>query len=121
MNIAGFYSVNLVKYLVKVLNMNPANIKYKILTNTALKPGTFKSFAKLLANCYIGNLGVKYNKTNNETALNMWTAAISENLNISIDHYNDLYFIKEQKVERSYSGLWFQRPFYVHRTSLSTR
>ena len=57
--------------------MDSSNIKYKIITNKALKPDTFKCFleyifdnfkekeAKMLANCFIGYLGTKYNKTNN--------------------------------------------------------
>lgn len=85
------------KYLVKVLKTYPSNIKYKIITNRALRPDTFNNFeekqAKLLANNYIGMLGVKYKKTNNgftctdfETAINMWTGLLNENLNISVDH-----------------------------------
>ena len=73
---AGFYSSNLISYLVENLNMPLKQIKYKIITKRALKPDTFKSYikyifdkfpeneAKKLANSFIGDLGRKYNKTN---------------------------------------------------------
>ena len=71
---AGFYSSNLVRYLVEELHMSSSNIKYKIITKKALKPDTFSSFlknifeeypeseAKKLANSFIGELGRRYNK-----------------------------------------------------------
>ena len=74
---ASFYSSYLVKYLVQVLKMDRSNIKYKITTNKALKLDTFKTFIEyifynfeekqpeLLASCFMGHLGTKYNKTNN--------------------------------------------------------
>ena len=67
---AGFYSSNLISYLVDELNML-TTIKYKIVTKKTLKPETFREFieyvfdnfeegkAKKLANSYIGKLGRK--------------------------------------------------------------
>ena len=101
--VAGFYSSNSVKYLIHVLKINPSNIKYKIITIRALKPDTFKSFieyifdnfdhkqTKLLANSFIGNLGVRLMCRDYETAMN-----------ISIDNYNDLHLIKEQKNRKTF-------------------
>ena len=45
---AGFYSSQLVLYLVDYLNMPLTIIKYKIVTKTALKPDTFKDYIKFL-------------------------------------------------------------------------
>ena len=45
---AGFYSANLVGYLVEVLHMPIAQIKYKITTKRALKPDTFKGCIKFI-------------------------------------------------------------------------
>ena len=116
---AGFYSSNLVKYLIHVLKMKPSNIKYKLIIHRVLKPDTFKNFieyifdnfdqkeAKSMTNSLIVDLGTKYNKINHgftcrdyQTAMNIWTSGVAEKMNISIDNYNDLYLIREQKVER---------------------
>lgn len=65
---AGFYSSNLVSYLVDTLKMPISQIKYKITTKLALNPDTFKDFllyifknfpekeAKAMANSFIGEL-----------------------------------------------------------------
>ena len=45
---AGFYSSNLVSYLVDVLHMSTSQIKYKITTKKALKPDTFSKFMKYI-------------------------------------------------------------------------
>ena len=45
---AGFYSANLVGYLVEVLHMPITQIKYKITTKRALKPDTFKGYIKFI-------------------------------------------------------------------------
>ena len=45
---AGFYSSNLVSYLVDVLNMDVKKIKYKIVSKKALKPDTFKDYVKYI-------------------------------------------------------------------------
>ena len=119
---AGFYSSNLVSYLVGSLHMPTSQIKYKIITKRALKPDTFKGFiehifntfseseAKKLANSYIGELGRKYNKINHgftcteyETAMCCWTAAMSEKKNVTVDHHNGIYLIREQQVDRIFS------------------
>ena len=119
---AGFYSKNLVFYLVNTLKMPIKQIKYKITTKRTLKPDTFKSFmvylfskfpeaeAKRLANSFIGDLGRKYNRTNTgftcteyETAMCCWTRAMSENRNVTINNFNDIFLIKEQSCERIFS------------------
>ena len=119
---AGFYSSNLVSYLVDTLHMPLNQIKHKIITKRALKPDTFSEFfkyifdtlpekeAKKIANSFIGDLGRKYNKTNHgftctdyETATACWTAALSEGKNVTIDHHNGIYLIREQKVNRIFS------------------
>ncbi|XP_068689801.1 uncharacterized protein [Montipora foliosa] len=119
---AGFYSGDLVSYLVDELTMSEKQIKYKITTKKALKPDTFKPFikhifetfpeseAKRLANSFIGDLGRKYNKTNTgftcteyDTAMACWTQGIKDGRNIIIDSYNEIYLIKEQKCERLFT------------------
>ena len=50
----------------------------------------------MLANSFIGDLGTKYKKINHRfTCRDCETA-----MNISVHNYNDLYLIKEQKIER---------------------
>ncbi|XP_068684491.1 uncharacterized protein [Montipora foliosa] len=119
---AGFYSGDLVSYLVDELTMSEKQIKYKIVSNKALKPSTFKPFlkyvfetfpedkAKQLANSFIGNLGRKYNRINSgftcveyDTAMACWTQGIKDGRNIIIDSFNEIYLIKEQKCERMFS------------------
>ena len=119
---AGFYSSNLVSYLVNTLHMPLGQIKYKIVTKKALKPETFSEFfkyifdtlpegeAKKIANSFIGDLGRKYNKTNPgftcteyETAMACWTSAMAEGKNVTIDYHDGIYLIREQKVNRIFS------------------
>ena len=119
---AGFYSANLVSFLVEDLNMPTSQIKYKIITKKTLKPDTFKTFieyifdnlpeseATKMANSFIGNLGRKYNKTNYgftcteyDTAMACWTSAMTEKKNVTIDHHNEIYLIREQKIDRIFS------------------
>ncbi len=119
---AGFYSSNLVSYLVDTLHMPLSQIKHKIATKRALKPDTFSEFikyifdnlqeseAKRIANSFIGELGRKYNKTNHgftctdyETATACWTSAMAEGKNVTIDHHNRIYLIREQKIDRIFS------------------
>ena len=119
---AGFYSSNLILYLVNELRMPLSQIKYQIISKRALKPNTFTEYmkyvfdnfteteAKKLANSFIGELGRKYNKTNQgfcctdwETACSCWTAGVSEGKNVTVDHYKDIYLIREQLVERIFS------------------
>ena len=119
---AGFYSSNLISYLVDTLNMPIAQIKYKIVTKMALKPDTFSEFikyifdnlpeseAKKIANSFIGELGRRYNKTNHgfscteyNTAMCCWTSGIAEGKNVTVDHHDGIYLIREQKVERIFS------------------
>ena len=112
---AGFYSSNLVSNLVNELNMPTSQIKYKIVTKKALKPDTFSEFikyifdnlkeseAKKLANSFIGELGRKYNKTNQgftcteyETATACWTSAMAEGKNVTIDHHDGIFLIRAE-------------------------
>ena len=117
---AGFYSSNLISYLVdSSVHMPISQIKYKIITKKTLKPDTFKPLAeyifdnskeeeaKKIANSFIGELGRKYNKINQgftcteyDTAMCCWTSAMADNRNVTIDYYNDLFLIREQEVER---------------------
>ena len=97
-------------------------IKYKITTKKALKPDTFKYFmeylfnefpeaeAKRLANSFIGELGRKYSRTNTgftcteyETAMCCWTRAMAEGRNVTVDHFNDIYLVKEQNCGRIFT------------------
>ena len=119
---AGFYSSNLISYLVDELNMSTNQIKYKIVSKKALKPETFSEFfkyifdtlpvgeAKKIANSFIGDLGRKYNKTNHgftcteyETAMACWTSAMAEGKNVTIDYHDVIYLIREQNTERIFS------------------
>ena len=119
---AGFNSSNLISYLVETLHMPVSQIKYKIVTKRALKPDTFREFikyifdnlpeseAKKIANSFIGELGRKYNKTNHgftcteyETAMCCWTSGLAEGKTVTIDHYDGMYLIREQHIERIYS------------------
>ena len=119
---AGFYSSNLISYLVEVLHMPLSQIKHKIVTKRALKPDTFNEFikyifdnlqeseAKKIAHSFIGELGRKYNNTNHgftctdyETATACWTTAMAEGKNVTIDHHNGIYLIREEKIDRIFS------------------
>lgn len=119
---AGFYSKNLVSYLVEILNMPLSQIKHKIVTKRSLKPDTFNEYikyifnnfpegdAKKLANSFIGDLGRKYNRVNSgftctsyDTAMACWTSGLAEGKNVSIDTYNGTFLIKEQSCERVFS------------------
>ena len=92
--------------------MPTSQIKYKIVTKKALKPDTFSEFikyifgnlkeseAKKLANSFIGELGRKYNKTNQgftcteyETATACWTSVMAEGKNVTIDHHDGIFLI----------------------------
>ena len=119
---AGFYSSNLISYLVETLHMPVSQIKYKIVTKRALKPDTFREFlkyildnlpeseAKKIANRFIGELGRKYNKINHgfacteyDTAMCCWTSGLAEGKTVTIDHYNGMYLIREQNMDRIFS------------------
>ena len=99
--------------------MPTSNIKYRITTQKAPKPHTFRAFltyifiifpesqAKMLANSFIGELGRKYSRNDHgftcrdmDTAQCIWTSALAEGKNITIDNYKDLHLIREQTVER---------------------
>ena len=116
---AGFYSSNLVSYLVEQLSMPTKHIKYMITTKRARKPDTFSKFieflftnfsekqAKGLANSFIGCLGTNYSKLNqgftyndHDTAMCCWTSAMNEKRNITIDHCQDIYLAREQTCQR---------------------
>lgn len=119
---SGFYSKDLIIYLIDNFNMPKSQIKYKIVSKKALKPDTFKGYieymfnnfneqeAKLMTNAFIGNLGRKYSKINHgfissdiDTALCCWTSSLNERRNITISNYDDIYLIKETKIERLFS------------------
>ena len=108
--------------------MGVSSIKYKLITHEDLKASSNifwtilnRKQAKMSANSFIGNLGTKYKKINHrftcrdyETAMNIWTSGINKGMNISIDNYNDLYLIKEQKIER-----WLSETCSVNRFVVS--
>ena len=120
---AGFYSSNLVWYLVNELHMPSSNVKWKVTTKKALKPDIFRNFllyifkifpeaqAKLSrANSFIGELGRKYSRSDHgftckdiDTAQCIWTSCLTEGKNVTIDNYKDLFLIREQTVERIFS------------------
>ena len=94
-------------------------IKYKLLSNRALKPNTFSKFiryifdnfseneAKKMANSFIGDLGRKYNNINHgftstswETACCCWTSGMAEGKNMTIDKFNEMCLIREQQINR---------------------
>ena len=116
---AGFYCSNLISYLVDYLNMPLNQIKHKIITKKALKPDTFSEYIKYIfdtlpeiegkkiANSFIGNLGRKFNNINQgftctdyDTAMACWTSAMAEGKNVTVDHHNGIYLIREQKINR---------------------
>ena len=119
---AGFYNSNLISYLVDTLHMPLSQIKHKIVTKKALKPDTFSEFfkyifdtlpeceAKKMANSFIGDLGRRYNKTNHgftctdyDTAMCCWTSGLSEGKNVTVDHHDGIFMIREQNIERIFS------------------
>ena len=119
---AGFYSSNLISYLVDELNMPLRQIKYKIITKRALKPDTFSAFfkyifdtlpegeAKKIANSFIGDLGRKYNIINcgftcteYDTAMCRWTSGLAEGKNMTVDYHDGIFLIREKKIERIFS------------------
>lgn len=119
---AGFYSSNLIWYLVNDLHMSTSKIKYKIIAKQALEPKTFHNYlifrlktfaesqAKLLVNSFIGELGRKYSRTDHgftcrdmDIAQCIWTSDLAQGRNVTIDNYKDLYLSREQTVERIFS------------------
>ena len=97
--------------------MRYANLKYEIQINCSSRYlrghrfmlYIFKTFpeqtTKKMANSFIGDLGRKYDRTNYgftcqdlETAQNIWTQGLTDGKNITIDNFEDLYLIREQKI-----------------------
>ena len=134
---AGFYTSNLVYYLVDELFMSTKYINYQITTKKALKPDTFSEYvkfifdkfpeaeAKKLANSFIGELGRKYNRqnygftcTNYDTAMCCWTSAMAEKKNVTVEHYKDLFLIREQKVERIFKDTTSINRFVISQSIL---
>lgn len=108
--------------------MPARNVKWFIQSRKTLAHNTFKNFltellrllpesqAKLLANSYIGELGRKYNRKDHgftcnslDTAQFIWTSALAENRDVTIDSYQnpntkqDLYIVREGQIERIFS------------------
>ena len=119
---AGFYHISLIDSLIHDFDMPQSNIKYKIIANHFIKGDTFREFmlylftnfsesrAKKLANSFIGDLGRKYNKTDYgfmctelQTCQDVWTPSLAENKNITINKFDDVYLVREQKIERIFS------------------
>lgn len=116
---AGFYHVSLIDFLVYECKMPISNIKYKLVAHHGIKCDTFKDFmlyifnnfpesqAKKMANSFIGELGRKYNKSDFrftcqdlQTAQDVWTDGIGNGINVIIDKFEDIFLIREQKIER---------------------
>ena len=115
----GFYHVSLIDFFVYKCKMPISNIKYKLVARHGIKNDTFNDFmkyifktfpeqiAKKMANSFIGDLGRKYNRTNYgfscqdlETAQNIWTQGLTYGKNNTIDNFEDLYLIRQQKIDR---------------------
>ena len=115
----GLYYTSLIDLLVYECKMPVSNIKFKVIARHGLKCDTFKDFlihifktfpeaqAKKMANSFIGDLGRKYNRTNYgftcqdlETAQNIWTQGLTNGKNITIDNYENIYLVREQKINR---------------------
>ena len=118
----GFYHVSLIDFFIYECGMSISNIKYKLIARHGIKNDTFKDFMKYIfktfpeqiankmANSFIGDLGRKYNRTNYgftcqilETAQNIWIQGLTDGKNITIDNFEDLYLIREQKIDRMLS------------------
>lgn len=116
---AGFYHVSLIDFLVYECKMPVSNIKYKLVAHHGIKGETFKDFmfyifktfpeaqAKKMANSFIGELGRKYNRSDFgftcqdlQTCQDVWTQGIQEGVNVTIDKFEDIYLVREQKIER---------------------
>ena len=119
---AGFYSSNLISFMVDTLNMPVSQIKYKIVTKKALKPDTFSGFikyifdnfpeseAKKIANSFTGELGRRFDKVNHgftctdyDTAKALVHIHMAEVKNATVDHHDGIFMIKEQEVNRIFS------------------
>lgn len=113
------YHISLIKYLIDELGMPLSNIKYKLIAKHEIEADTFKKFmlclfnnfpeahAKKLANSFIGDLGRKYDKTDYgfsctelQTCQDVWTQALADDKNIMINKFDDMYLVREQKIER---------------------
>lgn len=134
---AGFYTNNLVFFLVDELFMSTKYIKHIISSKKALKPDTFSEFikfifdnfdegdAKRLASSFIGELGRKYNRhsrgftcTDYETAMCCWTSTMAEKKNVTVDFHNDIFLIKEEKIERIFKDSTSFNRFVVSQSIL---
>lgn len=69
-----------------------------------------ESDAEKLSVSFIGELGRKYNRINHgftctdyDSAMCCWTSAMADIRNVTIDHHNGIFLIREQKVERIFS------------------
>ena len=115
----GFYHVSLNDFLVYECKMPVSNIKYKLVAHHGIKGETFKDFmlyifktfpeaqAKKKANSFVGELGRKYNRSDFgftcqdlQTCQDVWTQGIEDGINVTIDKFEDIYLVREQKIER---------------------
>lgn len=90
------------------------NIKMTLFAKRALKPDAFSKYieflfdtfpeaeAKKLANSFIGNLGLKYHRTNQgftstsyETAMSCWTSGLAEGKNITVDSHDGIFLVRD--------------------------
>ena len=116
---AGFYHVSLIDFLVYDFKMPVSNIKYKLIAHHGIKTDTSKDFtvfifqtfpeakAKKMANSFFGELGRKYNRSDCgftcqdlQTCQDVWTDGIERGVNAIIDKFQDIFVVREQKIER---------------------
>lgn len=116
---AGFYHISSIDFLVDELKMPVSNIKYKLIAQHGIKNDTFKDFityifknfpeseAKKMSTSFIGELRRKYNRTDYgftcqdlQTCQDIWTQGLADGKNVTIDKFENIYLIRQQKVER---------------------
>ena len=116
---AAFYHAILIKFLVYKLGMPVSNIKRKLIAKHGIRCDTlsefmlylFKNFpekeAKKRSVSFIGDLGRKYNLTDYgftcqdlQPCQDVWTQGLIDKKSVSIDNFENLYLVREQKIER---------------------
>ena len=117
----GFYHTSLIKYLVNKLDMPVSNIKRKLIGKHGIKADTIKDFmlylfknfpekqAKKMSVSFIGDLRRKYKRSDYgftcqdlQTCQDVWTQGLIDGKNITIDKFEDMYLIREQKLIEYY-------------------
>lgn len=116
---AGFYHVSLIKFLVRDLKLPASNTINKLIAHHGIKCDTLKEFityifkhfleteAQKMCNYFMEELGRKNNRTDYgftcqdlQTCQDIWTQGLIDGKNVTIDKFDNIYLIREQKVER---------------------